>query len=125
MKRTSLWAWAVTAACGLGLAAAGLSMATPSAAKDKEAGCGGCCEKLATVETALKDEDKVPTTKPTTNPATRPADKKPVNKLCPVMDEAIDLKITYEYKGKVYGLCCESCIDEFKADPEKFAKKAG
>lgn len=121
MTRTSLWAWAVTAACGLGLAAAGLSSAAPAAAeKAKEADCGGCCEKLATVETALKDGEKAPTTKPTT----RPADKKPVNKLCPVMDEAIDPKITYEYKGKVYGLCCESCIDEFKKDPEKFAKKA-
>ena len=25
-----------------------------------------------------------------------------------------------EYKGKTYYMCCEDCIDEFKADPEKF-----
>lgn len=47
------------------------------------------------------------------------------NKICPVTGEKIDekLKATYEYKGKIYNLCCASCIDEFKKDPEKYIKK--
>jgi YHS domain-containing protein len=49
--------------------------------------------------------------------------KKPVNKMCAVMpQDAVDPKITYEYKGKLIGFCCQDCIPEFKKDPEKYMK---
>ena len=47
------------------------------------------------------------------------------NKICPVTGEAVDMKnpVTYEYKGKIYNLCCPMCIGEFKKDPEKYVAK--
>lgn len=47
------------------------------------------------------------------------------NKICPVLNEKIDkkTKVTYEYEGKIYNLCCSACIDEFKKDPQKYIKK--
>jgi YHS domain-containing protein len=53
-------------------------------------------------------------------PATQPA--KPFNKFCAVEqgDHEIDPKVTYTYKGKVFGFCCKDCIEEFKKDPEKY-----
>jgi len=55
-------------------------------------------------------------------------EKKPVNvgnKICPVLGEKIDekTKATYEYKGKIYNLCCTGCVEGFKKDPEKYIKK--
>jgi YHS domain-containing protein len=49
------------------------------------------------------------------------------NKICPVTGAKIDekSKATYEYKGKIYNLCCPMCIDEFKKDPDKYIKKIG
>jgi YHS domain-containing protein len=45
------------------------------------------------------------------------------NKMCPVMKEEVDKKVTtVSYKGKVYGFCCKSCIKKFAADPEKYLK---
>ncbi|MDD5174647.1 MAG: YHS domain-containing protein [Candidatus Omnitrophica bacterium] len=46
------------------------------------------------------------------------------NKICPVMGNLIDedTKVTYEYEGKIYNFCCESCIGEFKKDPAKYIK---
>ena len=44
---------------------------------------------------------------------------------CPVMGEKIvvgkDTKAV-KYKGKTYFLCCPSCVGQFKANPEKYAK---
>ena len=44
------------------------------------------------------------------------------NKICPVSGEKINevTKVTYEYKGKIYNLCCSGCIEEFKNNPEKY-----
>ena len=44
------------------------------------------------------------------------------NQICPVTGEKIDAKekVTYEYKGKIYNLCCSGCIEEFKKDPERY-----
>jgi YHS domain-containing protein len=44
------------------------------------------------------------------------------NQICPVTGEKIDTKekVTYEYKGKIYNLCCSGCIEEFKKDPERY-----
>jgi YHS domain-containing protein len=62
---------------------------------------------------------------PTTAPAaTQPSDsQKPINKFCAVnRDEEIDPTVTYVYKGKVIGFCCDDCIPKFKKDPEKYMK---
>ena len=42
---------------------------------------------------------------------------------CPVMNEKVTVgKNTkaVKYKDKVYYLCCPSCIQQFKANPEKY-----
>lgn len=47
------------------------------------------------------------------------------NKICPVSGEKIGegmKPVTYEYKGKIYNLCCEMCIEKFKKDPDKYIK---
>lgn len=45
-------------------------------------------------------------------------------KICPVSGDKIDEKTAqtykYEYKGKIYSLCCQMCLEEFKKDPEKY-----
>ncbi len=50
-----------------------------------------------------------------------------VNTICPVSGEKIDVtaKLMYEYKGKVYALCCQVCLEEFKKNPEKYIEKMG
>ena len=48
---------------------------------------------------------------------------KPVNTICPVSTEPADQEITYEYKGKTYALCCNSCLKKFKNDPEKYISR--
>jgi len=44
------------------------------------------------------------------------------NKICPVTGEKIEekAKAAYEYKGKIYNLCCLACIEEFRNNPEKY-----
>jgi YHS domain-containing protein len=60
-----------------------------------------------------------PTTAPSNVPATQPMVA--VNKLCPVTGEAVDPKVpTLQYAGKTIGFCCSDCVNEFKADPEKY-----
>jgi YHS domain-containing protein len=51
------------------------------------------------------------------------------NKICPVSGEKITIEssmapVTYEYKGKVYNLCCSGCVKAFAKDPEKYSKIA-
>lgn len=49
--------------------------------------------------------------------------KKIWNAYCPVMGEEVDPEVqTVEYKGKVIGFCCKSCIKKFQKDPEKYLK---
>jgi len=46
-----------------------------------------------------------------------------VNKFCAVMQShEIDPEVTIVHDGKTIGFCCKDCIDEFKADPEKYLK---
>jgi YHS domain-containing protein len=47
------------------------------------------------------------------------------NKLCPVTGNPVDdgsmgEPVKYEYKGKIYTLCCLMCEKDFKKDPEKY-----
>jgi YHS domain-containing protein len=51
------------------------------------------------------------------------AKAKPINAKCPVEHEDIDPEITTTYKGKTVAFCCESCIKDFKKDPEKYMKQ--
>jgi YHS domain-containing protein len=55
------------------------------------------------------------------------------NKICPVSGDKIPASgetgamgevVKYEYKGKIYNLCCEMCIKDFKKDPEKYSQMA-
>lgn len=55
------------------------------------------------------------------------------NKICPVSGNKIPAPgekgemgeaVQYEYNGKIYNLCCEMCIKDFKKDPEKYSKIA-
>ena len=56
------------------------------------------------------------------------------NKICPVSGDKIpapgekgtmgDEPVKYEYNGKIYNLCCEMCIKDFKKNPEKYSKIA-
>jgi YHS domain-containing protein len=78
------------------------------------------------------DEHQHPTTEPATGTdgatasAQTTADQAsagtPVNKMCAIEQEhPIDPAVTYAHDGKVYGFCCEDCIDAFKKDPAKYA----
>lgn len=46
-----------------------------------------------------------------------------LNTVCPVSGEEADAQITYEYKGKTYSLCCNTCLKKFKKDPEKYISR--
>jgi YHS domain-containing protein len=55
--------------------------------------------------------------------ATDEAKKAVTNKLCPVSGGPVSEKYRAEYKGQYVYVCCEGCLTEFKADPEKFVAK--
>lgn len=56
-------------------------------------------------------------------PSTQPA-AKPVNEYCPVNpDGKANPEVTYDWDGKIVAFCCGGCIDEFKANPTKYADK--
>lgn len=48
------------------------------------------------------------------------------NKICPVSGESVDKMegAQYEYKGKIYNLCCPMCVKDFTKDPEKYSRIA-
>jgi YHS domain-containing protein len=43
---------------------------------------------------------------------------------CPVLGTVMNKRemTPYTHKGKTYYMCCPPCIDEFKANPEKYIK---
>jgi len=65
-------------------------------------------------------------------PSTAQATAQPIqvgNKICPVSGNPVtgsmgDKPVQYEYKGKIYNLCCSGCLEEFKKNPEKYSKIA-
>lgn len=65
------------------------------------------------------DSGKAPVTAKTAMPAQQ---LKPQT-TCPVTGEDINKSIFVDYKGKRIYLCCNSCIDPVKKDPEKYIKK--
>ena len=56
------------------------------------------------------------------------------NKICPVSGDEVpvpgekstmgDELVKYEYNGKIYNLCCQMCVKDFKKNPEKYGKIA-
>ena len=48
-----------------------------------------------------------------------------IKTVCPVTKEEVTVDSTTaaaKYNGKIYYFCCSSCIDQFKASPQKYAK---
>ena len=50
------------------------------------------------------------------------------NKLCPVSGNPVDdgtmgEAVKYVYNGKIYNLCCQMCVKDFKKNPAKYVKK--
>lgn len=51
------------------------------------------------------------------------------NKLCPVSGNPVDdgtmgESVKYVYNGKIYNLCCQMCVKDFKKSPEKYSAVA-
>ena len=51
------------------------------------------------------------------------------NKLCPVSGNPVDdgsmgEAVKYVYNGKIYNLCCQMCVKDFKKSPEKYSAVA-
>lgn len=53
-----------------------------------------------------------------------PAVKEMQGTTCPVLAGPIDKKYNYTYRGTIYYFCCPICVEKFKADPEKYTRKA-
>jgi YHS domain-containing protein len=74
--------------------------------------------------------DGIPQTQPTTQPgsdagnrAMHAASGPPAfNTACPLSGDPVDPKVTsVVHNDKVYGFCCQDCVDAFKANPGKYA----
>jgi YHS domain-containing protein len=93
----------------------------------------------ASIKPAAKTAKKVKTAKKTGAKKTAKADaaiakaedyKVPESEygtktVCPVTGDAVTVDSTttaVKYKGKVYYFCCPACIEQFKANPQKYAK---
>jgi YHS domain-containing protein len=55
--------------------------------------------------------------------ATEDARKPVTNTMCPVSGGPVSKDFRAEYKGQYVYVCCKGCLEEFKADPEKFVAK--
>lgn len=52
------------------------------------------------------------------------SDDEVTNKTCPVMEgEGVDPEIHVDYRGKRVYFCCESCREDFQAEPERYIAK--
>lgn len=65
------------------------------------------------------DTGKATVTAKTTTPAKQLAPQT----TCPVMANPIDKSVYVDYNGKRIYVCCKSCIDSVKKDPELYIKK--
>lgn len=77
---------------------------------DKSEKSGGCCG------------DKQATHSGSTTASAKPSEKL----ICPVSGEELEVAtaVAFEYNGKTYYTCCNSCKSKFLADPATYAKKA-
>ena len=79
---------------------------------------GGCDD--------IRGRTKKATTQPSTQPTTQEASR-PENHLCPVLEVAVDPTNprlnTVTFEGKIYGVCCPNCVEEFEKKPLAFVPK--
>ncbi|MBN1638868.1 MAG: YHS domain-containing protein [Ignavibacteriales bacterium] len=80
--------------------------------KDKKTDCSTDCSSTCTTTTSDCDHgDVVESSGVQTS----------WNGVCPVKGEKLPENApTYEYAGKIWGFCCQDCLNKFKADPEKY-----
>ena len=51
----------------------------------------------------------------------RSAQAQEINKMCPVMtEEEVDPAMTITFRGKMVAFCCDTCMEKFKANPDKY-----
>lgn len=80
--------------------------------------CAGCVNDFKNNPTKFISDDSLFIRQPT-NDEIGKTQKCPVSK--EVFPVASDTQVI-DYRGKSYFFCCPACFDEFKKDPEKFAK---
>lgn len=93
------------------------SAATPVAADVVSKDSEPAANAVAAISPLLR-ESKETAVEPDDSPVAPSSD--PRNDTCPVSGEPIDANVTEVVGGKTIAFCCESCREEFKAEPEKF-----
>lgn len=81
-------------------------------------------EQTARAAFVEQDQAAVPAGLAELSPADRALAEK--QKVCPVSEEplgAMGKPVKVTAKGRVVFLCCEGCVAEFKANPDKYLKK--
>ncbi len=69
------------------------------------------------------DDQSTSTPQPAASSDAQTATDVTTNTICPVMGGPVDKNIFVEYKGKKVYLCCQDCVNMFKAAPEKYLAK--
>jgi YHS domain-containing protein len=101
--------------------AAVLLLVSFSKAQEKQKSCGNKtkCENVQNCKNAQNCEMKQKKAENTQNKKNE--NIAVVNKVCPISGEELEnVNVTFTYKGKTYGLCCEKCLTKVKANPEKY-----
>ena len=88
------------------------------------------CDQSETQPSAADaDANGIPQTQPTTQPGSDAGNRGmhaaagPVafNTACPLSGDPVDPKVTkVVHNDKVYGFCCQDCVDAFTANPAKY-----
>ena len=106
-------------------------ISTPVKAIDVATGVADQAQMKMDQAQVIMDQAQMGTAQPQVTEDVDPQEKMPRNvgnKICPVSGEKIDGAMgetgEYEYKGKIYNLCCKMCLKDFKKDPEKYSKIA-
>ncbi|MBN2571869.1 MAG: YHS domain-containing protein [Ignavibacteriales bacterium] len=89
-----------------------LSLSAQEDCKSKTSSCSSSCSTTCSTTTSHSDHGDV---------VESSGVQTAWNSVCPVMGEPIPQgAVTYEYQGRIWAFCCQSCLDKFKADPEKY-----
>jgi YHS domain-containing protein len=83
----------------------------------------GSISQLAAQDKQAKDDKKEEVKQDVRPVAKEVKSGKAFNTVCPVSSEDIDDPVLVEYNGKVYGVCCKSCLKKFIKDPEKYISR--
>lgn len=76
-------------------------------------GLGGCSTGKAAPTPTPQAAATPP--QPTSSPNTAATKKGPINDACPYTGDTIEPRFTVTWRGEMIGLCCESCLKEFRA----------